>query len=327
MVKVKLTLLISLIVLISPQAALAETLRAGKLGSRLAEMARSYNGRVGIAVIDIASDSAWQVNGEQLFPMASVYKVPILVELYNQQDEGKIDLSEKITIDDKINPLGSGLLKYFAPGAVLSWRDLAHLMIVVSDNAATDLILKLVGAENVTKRMKQLGLEKIRVDRTTERLIMDYLALARPELSGRSGREFVAESLQLTAEEYQRADAEFPRAMKDVASPLDISRLLAKIYKNEAASKEACREMLNILGRQQFKQRLPRYLPRGALVGNKTGTIGPTVNDAAVIVATKKPVALTVFITENRGTTEQAEEFMARVGRLVFDYFDLSSQE
>src|SRR5512145_1220739 len=235
----------------------------GRLQSRLQELSDAFPGVIGVAVRDLKTGEEISINGDRLFPMASVYKVPIMVEVFRQIEARKFSLDDRIELGDEHRTLGSGVLTLLSNGLKPTVKDLITLMIVLSDNEATDILLKKVGAENVTAAMRSMGLNNLRVDRTTFELIRDFLGFIDETARDKTYNEIIVtpRARQITPEKQAEAEREFAKVMKDVSSPRDMALLLEKIYKGEAAGGDSCQMMMTILGRQMFNQRLPRYLP------------------------------------------------------------------
>src|SRR5262245_61443530 len=137
----------------------------GRLQTRLQEIAEAFPGVIGVSARDIKTGEEISINGDRLFPMASVYKIPIMVEVFRQIEAKKFSLGDRIEVGDEQRTLGSGVLTLLSNGLRPTIKDLITLMIVLSDNEATDILLKKVGAENVTAAMRSMGLNNIRVDR------------------------------------------------------------------------------------------------------------------------------------------------------------------
>jgi beta-lactamase class A len=295
-----------------------------RLQSRLQEFSDAFPGVIGVAVRDVRTGEEISINGDRPFPMASVYKVPIMVEVFRQVEAKKFSLDDRIELGDEHRTLGSGVLTLLSNGLKPTIEDLITLMIVLSDNEATDILLKKVGAENVSATMRSMGLNDIRVDRTTFELIRDYLGLMDETARGKSYAEIVAMSgaLKITPGKQAEAEREFAKERKDVSSPRDMALLLEKIYKGEAASKESCRMMMAILGQQMFNQRLPRYLPESSQMAHKTGTIGSTTNDVGIMFVRGNPIAVAVFTVDKRTARGEIEELMGRLTRVIYDFFD-----
>lgn len=295
-----------------------------RLRAHLQEMVNAFPGIMGVAVRDIATGQMISINGDRPFPMASAYKIPILVEVFRQAEAGKFSLDDRIELTAADRTLGSGVLTLMSPGLNPTIKDLATLMIILSDNQATDILLNKVGAENVTATMRSFGLKNIRVDRTTFEMIRDYLALIDAAAEGKTKQQLMNRPQLNTAtpERVAKADTDFGHVLKDVASPQDMARLLEKIVKGEAASESSCQQMMTILNRQQFNHRLPRYLPEGTGFAHKTGTIASTTNDAGVMFVRGHAVALVVFTVDKRTGRGEVEEQMGRLARVVYDFFD-----
>ncbi len=300
------------------------SVRLGRLQSRLQEQADAFPGVIGLAVRDIRTGEEISINGDRLFPMASVYKIPIMVEVFRQIESGKFSLDERIEVGDEQRTLGSGVLTLLSNGLRPTIKDLITLMIVLSDNEATDILLKKIGAANVTATMRSMGLNNIRVDRTTFELIRDYLGFMDESAQGKTYQEIISTSRtrQITPEKQLRAEQEFAKVMKDVSSPRDMGLLLEKIHKGEAAGKESCQMMMTIMSQQMFNHRLPRYLPESSRMAHKTGTIGSSTNDAGIMFVRGNPIAIAVFTVDKRIARGEVEESMGRITRVVYDFFD-----
>jgi beta-lactamase class A len=299
-----------------------------RLQARLQEFADAFPGVIGVAVRDIRTGEEVSINGDRPFPMASVYKVPIMVEVFRQIEAKKLSLDDRIDLGDEHRTLGSGVLTLLSNGLKPTVKDLITLMIVLSDNEATDILLRKVGTENVTAAMRSMGLNNIRVDRTTFEVIRDYLGFMDETARGKSYAEIIAMSptIQVTPEKEAEAEREFAKERKDVSSPRDMALLLEKIYKGEAAGKESCLMMMEILGQQMFNQRMPRYLPESSQVAHKTGTIGSTTNDAGIMFVRGNPIAVSVFTVDKRIGRGEVEERMGRLTRAIYDFFDAIKQ-
>src|SRR5215813_8601932 len=192
-----------------------------RLQSRLQELADAFPGVIGVAARDITTGEEVSVNGDRIFPMASVYKVPIMVEVFRQIEAKKFSLDDRIELGDEHRTLGSGALTLLSNGLKPTVKDLITLMIVLSDNEATDILLKKVGAENVTAAMRSMGLNNTRVDRATFELIRDYLGFMDENVRVKTYKEIISmsEPSQVTPEKQSRAEREFSKVMKDVSSP------------------------------------------------------------------------------------------------------------
>ena len=295
-----------------------------RLYTRVEQLARSFPGKVGVLARDIESGAEVAYNADDQFPMASTYKVPILVTVYRQAEAGRFSMDDRVQITEAERGLGSGLLMSMRPGLNPTIYDLALLMITVSDNEATDLLLRKVGAENVTATMRQLGINAIRVDRQTKDMIHDWLVAFDSRYAQGNFSEGAANEIERTntREKTEAADRAFTDDPRDHASPRAMTDLLTKIVKSQAASDASCHDILEIMKRQVHTERIPRYL-EGVEIASKTGTIGYTTNDVGILFAGKHHIALTIYTLKANTsvTTEEAEDRIGRIARVIYDYF------
>ena len=143
---------------------------------KIVEVGRERRGTVGVAArrLDSGAEIRYEAEGE--YPTASVIKLPILVALYRKAIEGKLDLDERMTPRPEHYMTGTGVLNDLSRDVALPLRDLARLMIVVSDNVATNLIIDLVGRAYINEAMQEYGLKD-----TSVRQRLDYVGKAWPD--------------------------------------------------------------------------------------------------------------------------------------------------
>jgi len=296
-----------------------------RLEKQIRSVIRGEAGEVGVALLHIESGLELAVNGETLFPMASAFKVPILVEVLSQVREGKLTLNDEVRVEKSDQHMGSGMLSDLtAPGIVLSVENLVNLMMLISDNSATDLLLEKVGAANVTARMRSLGLDGISVDRPCQKLIMDYLGLDYARFGHLPLDEVPAGGGNWTPEQRKAAVVAFSDDVRDQATPKAMTALLAKIVRKEILDPAACDLILGIMGKCQTGQgRILGQLPPGTRVAHKTGTIAGTVNDCGIIDLPdgRGRLILTVWTKNFLGKTEDVEAIIAKIARFAYDYF------
>lgn len=268
------------------------------------------------------------INPGVLFPTASVFKIAVMVELFHQSEAGRFGLDERMATGEALRTIGSGVLQKLAGGLAPTLRDLCMLMIVVSDNTATEMLLDRVGAANVTATMRRLGLHDIHVVLNLGELfahayglpldpLPDYPTMQR--ISGERSMDYGSLSFAASGE-------------NTTTSAADMARLCAMIFRGTAANAASCAEMLTILKAQQLRDRVPRYLPTAA-VGNKTGTFRGIRNDAGLIMrGADDTIAFGLFTFDrtvlpagnSRGLVERnilVNGAMAEVGQILWDGF------
>jgi beta-lactamase class A len=283
-------------------------------------------GDVGVAIKHIESGSEILVNADAKYPMASAFKLPMLVELYYQKAAGKLSLDDRIDVVPGDLHIGSGVMiaLFDPPGVQLNIRNLINMMMRISDNSAADILLNRLGAANVTARMKSLGLDSIRVDRTTQEMILDQSGLDYQTYGARPVREVRQLLDGIDAPTAVRANDQFNKTDKDVARPSDMNRILEKLLEGTIVDKATSDEIIDILKEcQTGPLRIPGLLPVDTVVAHKTGTIGGSINDTGIVYLPFNAghLAITVFMKDARAATVDRERVIADITRYAYDYF------
>lgn len=302
--------------------------RIDRLRKRIEDVIKRAEGEVGVALEHLESGQGLEINAGSPFPMASTFKLPVLVEVMAQVKEGRFSLDDEVSVQKTDQHLGSGTLSSLtAPGIKLTVRNLANLMMMVSDNSATDILLAKVGAESVNKRLRQYGIEGLSVNRSCQELIMDWMGVDYQKYKGLTLEEIEAEAKKMpgrSPEANRESARKFILDPRDQSTPAAMNRLLEKVYKKEILDPESCDLILSIMLQCQTGEgRIKGELPPGTPVAHKTGTIAGTVNDAGVITLPDGlgHVCLTVFTKAFEDETEDVEKIIAGIARLVYDYF------
>jgi len=312
---------------VTPAAAQDQAPLSGlqRLEKQIRNVIREIDGEVGVAIRHIETGRELAVNGDMPFPMASAFKVPILIEVLVQAKEGKFRLDDEVQVVKTDQHLGSGLLSDLtAPGIVLSVRNLINLMMLISDNSATDLLLAKVGAANVNARLKSLGIAGISVDRSCQKLIMDYLGMDYAKYGHLPLDEIRGADADWTAEQRKTAVFSFSADLQDQATPKAMTELLTKIVRKEILDPDSCDLILGIMRNCQTGQgRITAGLPPETPLAHKTGTIAGTVNDCGIIDLPdgRGRLVLTVWTKNFLGETEDVEAIIAEIARFAYDYF------
>lgn len=259
-----------------------------RLRLQIEQVLQSARGDVGVAIKHLETGVEVEVRGEEPFPLASTFKLPILVELYAQERAGKVKFDEMYTIKPTDQHIGSGdiSVNFDLPGVAMSVRNLANMMMMISDNSATDILLTRVGAANVTARMRALDLNRIRVDRTTQELILDYGGQDTERLKGLPAKELRPLTTRPPEDEAARLarDTRYASDPRDQASPRDLTRLLEMLWRGKVVDAEASSAMLELMKRcRTGTARIKGLLPRDTVVAHKTGSIGGTIDDVGVV--------------------------------------------
>ena len=235
-------------------------------------------GDIGFTYKNLVTGESLAYHEEELFQAASVIKLPVYAIVMKLWAEGKLDLSEKLLCreEDKLPPCGA--LYFFTGEVEVDIRTLCGLMISLSDNAATNLLINRLGMDFLNEQFKTIGLEKTHL----ERLLFDSAASAR----GQENRICLKE----------------------------LGELLEKIYRHRYISEAVSRQMEELLLNQQINHKIPGYLPAGIPVAHKTGEDDGITNDVGIVYA-KEPFVL-CFASNNTDVPE-AERAIREISRTL----------
>jgi beta-lactamase class A len=309
-----------------------------RLEAQFAELAKVAGGTVGVAVVHLESGRSAHLNRGERFPMASVVKVPLAVQLLTRVDRGEVRLDSMIAIQPGDLHPGSGTLTdlFNQPGVSLSVRNLMELMLRISDNSATDILLRTAGGgAAVNARLRELNVSGISADRPTVRLIADYIGI--PELPGDDVP--IAEFSRLAdavSDSAQRAAlVAFAADPRDTSTPEAMAGLLDKIWRRDGLTAASGALLLDIMYRcKSGAERLKGMLPPDTPVAHKTGTLGPsdgipggrTVNDVGIIdLPGGAGHLITVVFVKDADDVERGERAIAHIARAAYDYFSLTA--
>ena len=266
------------------QASAAEDSR---LASVIKRLVARHKGQVSVAIKHLDSGRGVALESERPMPTASLIKLAVMVEVYRQVEEDRVDLKDrlKLTSDDTVP--GSGVLrKYFTPGSRLSLRDAVRLMIAVSDNTATNLVLDHIGLKSTNRTMARLG-----------------------HLNTRIHAKVFRRDTSIDTERSQRFGLGSTTAS-------ETAMLLEAIRGGRLVSESASKQMLEHLRSCESTERIPRYLPEGTVVAHKTGSVSRVRTDAGIIESPSGPIIVVVLTSENQDRRYGPEN---AAGRLIAD--------
>jgi beta-lactamase class A len=241
-------------------------------------------------------------------------------------DRSEIRLDQMITIEPHDLHPGSGTLTslFGQPGVSLSVRNLLELMLLISDNSATDIVLRLAGGpEAVTAKMRELGIMGINVNRPTVNLIADWAGAKLPPEHDWAPAMFGKLLDAVTPEQRKEANDRFNQDPRDTAQPDAMAALLERIYHKQLHKPETADLLLDILYRcRTGDARIKGMLPPGTEVAHKTGSIGGTVNDVGIVNLPDGGGHMVLALFVKQGSkSESSERAIAQISRAVYDYF------
>lgn len=209
-------------------------------------------GNVGFYYKNLVTGETITYHEEDAFEAASVIKIPVLIEVYRKIMDGSLDENQLFMVKKKDKLPSCGALNYMHDGLEITLKDLCTLMIILSDNTATNMLIKLVGMDQINATMKELGMKKTKVNR----LLFDIKQSA--------------------------------LGIQNYITPKEIGILLEKMYTERLISKNASREMITLLSNQRLNGKIPFYITDGTKVAHKTGEDSGITHDVG-IVFTKEP--------------------------------------
>jgi beta-lactamase class A len=256
-----------------------------KLDTTIHEVDRKLDGVLGIAIKDLTSNQTMLSQPDEVFPQASSIKIAVLAELYHQAQQGKLKLTDIYTVEKSDLVQDSDIMGGLTPGVTkITLRDLATLMVAVSDNAATNVLIDRVGMENVNGLLDSLGLSHTRL----RRKMMDLKAAG-------EGRE-------------------------NVSTPREMMTLLEAIYRGKVLNREMTDDFFTMLSTHKDSW-IPRDLPEGVKIADKPGALEGVRNDSGVIFVDRHPYILCIMTTYLRNERD-GEEAISKISLAAYRMFD-----
>ena len=278
-----------------------------RLRLNIEQIARSVDTHWGIYIKCLETSEEIAINADEAMDTMSVIKLPLMVEAFRQINAGKFALTDKYTLKSADRRPGTGVLRSMDDGTTISMKDALTLMTIVSDNTATDIVFDRVGGpEPVNALMKSYGLNSIRAIGTADSWFKALDA---------------APNATVFHNEVKRPFG--------LSSAREMGQLIEKIVRGDAVSKVASEQMLDILGRQVYTTRIPKYIV-GFRTPHKTGDFVPYVaNDVGVLLSDRRKIVVSIF-TDKRNMTPDlptrivgaaVEDAIARIAQQAADYF------
>lgn len=253
------------------------------LKEQLQAYLRDISGCVCVAFRDLTTDERFSLNGAASVPSASTIKLVIMAELMARVHDGSMRLDDKITVTEQMHTGGDGILKELAPGHAFTLKEILTLMIIVSDNEATNILITLLGMDSINARAQAMGLNCAHL-----------------------GRKMM--------------DSEAKKQGKDnFICAEDIEHILTQIYHEQVIGAAESRLMLDILLRQQQSGRLQLYLPEEVAVAHKCGDLDFLENDGGIIFVPEKPYVL-VVLTSQMPSNKEGREVIGHISKIVYDH-------
>ena len=251
------------------------------LQNKIENIVEESSANISVSFYDLDLGEGFSINGDKQVPSASMIKLLILLKAFDECHKGKLNLEDTISLDDYERVDGSGILKELYRNHKFSIRELLILMIIVSDNTATNILIDLLGREEINKIGHDLGLEKT----ILQRKMMDSLAKE--------------------------------KGLDNFTSSNEILKLLKMIYEKNFINEDYSELALDILLRQQERDRLQRYLPEDLKIANKSGDLDNLENDGGIFFTKNKNYILVVLVNQAESNV-LAKEIIGEISLKIY---------
>ncbi len=260
-----------------------------KLEANIHEIDQHLDGVMGVALEDLTTGDQFFLHENEVFAQASSIKIAVLAELYRQAQQGKLKLTDLYTVQASDLVADSNIMGGLTPGVTrITLRDLATMMVAVSDNSATNVLIDRVGMENVNAMLDSLGLSHTRL----RRKMMDLNA-------AKQGRE-------------------------NISTPREMMTLLAALYRGQVLNKEMENDFFTMLstGKDSW---IPRDLPPDLKIADKPGALEAVRNDSGIVFVEGRPYVICVM-TAYLENERAGEEAISKVSLEAWRMFDRLSR-
>src|SRR5258706_5956685 len=273
----------------SPPPTEKQTVLWMKLEKSILDIDRSLDGVMGVAIVDLTDGHKYLLHANDVYPQASSIKICVLAELYRQAQQGKLKLTDLYTVNAADLVQDSDIMGGLTPGVTkITLRDLATMMVAVSDNSATNVLIDRVGMDNVNAMLDSLGLTHTRL----RRKMMDLEA-------AKQGRE-------------------------NISTPREMMTLLEGLYKGKLLNKESTADFFKVLSTNKSSW-IPRDLPADVKIANKPGALEGVRNDSGIVFVEGRPYVIcvmTAFLTNER----DGEQSISKISFAAWRMFDRLSR-
>lgn len=259
----------------------------------------AINGSVAVAFYSLSEPKdSLLIHVDEKFHAASTMKVPVMIELFKQASEGKINLNDSIVLQNEFKSIVDGSLYsmditddsddilYKQIGTKVALKDLIHSMVTISSNLATNVLIELVDAKKTTATMRDLGAKNIEI---------------------------------LRGVEDQKA---YDQGLSNSTTARDLMIIMEAIANKTAGNQKDCDAMISILKDQQHKDLIPVYLPKDVIVAHKTGSITGVHHDASIVYLPDGRAYVLVLLSKNLKDFDQGTDQLAKISKTIYDYFN-----
>jgi beta-lactamase class A len=270
---------------------------AANLQKKLDKMVASYHGKVALYAKNLATGETVAIDPNTPVQTASVIKLPLMLQAFEQVKAGKLSLSQPLTLTKDNQVIGSGVLQFMDPGLQLTLKDTITFMMILSDNTATNMVIDAVGLKPTNEMLARMGMKNT---------------------------YFYKKVFKSTTEQMPPDQKKFGLG-KTTAE--EMAKILESIYRCDMGDRALCLQMITIMRNQQYQGMIPRFLQRKdateslSAIADKVGELDDVRNDVALVYTVRGPVIISVFTYDNQDTSwtfdNKAEIFIGRVAEAI----------
>lgn len=278
---------------------LASTAWAADLQKQLESMAAQHQGKVSLFAKNLKTGETVALDPDRPVETASVIKVPIMIEAFYQVKAGKLSLDKKVTLTKDNQVPGSGVLTFMQPGLELTLEDAITLMMILSDNTATNLVIDQVGIPAVDARIAAMGLKNTYL----------YKKVFKPPVGPVPADQKKFGLGKTTAREMAQA--------------------MESVQRCDLGDQALCKKMIGIMSNQQNRNMIPHYIETGdtsetaSAIADKVGSENKVRNDVALVFTKAGPIVISAFTYDNQDQSwtaeNQAEQLIAHMAKVIVD--------
>lgn len=270
---------------------------ASDLQKKLEALADSYDGHVALYAKNLTTGETISLDSARPVQTASVIKLALMLQAFEQVHSGKLKLSEPVVLTKENQVPGSGILALMDPGLTLTLKDTITLMMTLSDNTATNMVIDVVGLHPTNEMLAEMGLK----------------------------------NTYFYKKVYKDAEGPMPPDQKQFGlgktTAEEMAHLIENIYRCQLGDRDLCLQMITIMRNQQYRAMLPRYLERPdtsetlSAIADKIGALDAVRNDVALVYTERGPIIISIFTFDNVDKSwtpeNRAEILIGRLAQLV----------
>ncbi len=275
----------------------ASSAQASNLQQKLDKMAASYHGKVALYAKDLTTGATVSIDPDTPVQTASVIKLPLMLQAFEQVKAGKLSLSQPLVLTKANQVEGSGVLQFMDPGLKLTLKDAITLMMILSDNTATNTVIDAVGLKPTNAMLARMGMKNT----------------------------YFYKKVFVPATEPMPADYKKFGLGKTTAR--EMAEILESIYRCDMGDRPLCLQMITIMRNQQYQGMIPRYLQCKdatedlSAIADKVGELDAVRNDVALVYTVRGPVIISIFTYDNADQSwtpeNNAEKFIGRLAEAI----------